>query len=108
MDDSNMKRWDLRLEEESERLTPSKDLKEVQIGHLPHKSGYLALLKKNIDLFAWALSNMFGIDTKVMCHRLAIDASVKPMSHRKCKDGEEKRTNIDEKVQKMENVIFIT
>lgn len=51
---------------------------------------------------------MFGIDTRVMCHRLAIDASIKPVSQRKRKDGEEKRTNIDEEVQKMENVIFVT
>lgn len=38
MDDSDTTRWDPRLRAESERLTPTKDLKEVQIRPFPTMS----------------------------------------------------------------------
>lgn len=37
-------------------------------------------LSKNIYMFAWAPSDMLDIDTIVVCHRLIIEPSVKPIS----------------------------
>ena len=36
-------------------------------------------LKDNLDIFAWKHSDMEGIDPKVMCHCLNLDADKKPV-----------------------------
>lgn len=92
-------------------LPLTKDLKEVKIGPLPHqvtklgillseyeKKDLIILFKRNVDMFAWTPSNMLGMDTRVMCHRLAINVMVKLVSQRKCKADEENRAVIDEDV----------
>ena len=38
----------------------------------------LEFLKQNLDIFAWAHSDMEGIDLNVMSHRLNIDPNRKP------------------------------
>lgn len=104
----------------SERLTPTKDMNEVQIGPLDHKVTKIGIsffkeeereivdqLKRSIDLFAWTPSNIPDIDTRVMCYRLAVDPSVKPMSQRKWKVGEEKRIAIDKEVNKLASIGLI-
>lgn len=68
----------------------------------------ITLLRKNIDMFAWAPLDMSGIDTRMVCHRLAIDAFVKLVSQRKHKVGTEKRVGIDKEVQNLTSVSFIT
>lgn len=50
---------------------------------------------------------MEGIDTRVVCHFLAINPSVKPVAQRKQKIDEEKRISIDEKVSILASVGFI-
>lgn len=51
---------------------------------------------------------MSGIDTKVVSHRLAFLLSAKPVAQRKRKMGKEKRATIDERVEKLTNIGFIT
>lgn len=51
---------------------------------------------------------MSGIDTRVVYHHMSINSTVKLVSHRKCKVGEENRTSIDEEVQKLINIGVIT
>lgn len=68
----------------------------------------VALMRRNIDFFALALSNMPGIDTIVVFHHLAIDSMVKPVSQRKHKVGEEKMATINEEVEMLKSVDFIT
>lgn len=81
MDDIDTTSWDLRLREENERLTSTEDLKEVQIGSLHHQvtklgasffkyeeEDLITLLRRNINLFAWAPSDIPDIYTRVTCH----------------------------------------
>lgn len=65
-------------------------------------------LNRNIDLFAWAHSDMLGIDIRVLCHRLSVNPSVRLVLQRKLIVGEEKRVAIDEEVDKLASVNFIT
>ncbi|KAM0963414.1 hypothetical protein ACFX2A_022886 [Malus domestica] len=37
----------------------------------------MAFLRENHDVFAWSPSNMFGIDPKIACHKLHVDAVAK-------------------------------
>lgn len=59
---------------------------------------------------SWAPLDAFGIDTRVVCHLLSIDPPflISPMSQRKLKVGEDKRTTIDKEFQKLKSVGFIT
>ena len=38
------------------------------------------LLRRNVDLFAWALEDMPEIDKRVICRKLAIDLKVRLVS----------------------------
>lgn len=68
----------------------------------------IRFLQENSDLFAWAPSDMPGIDIKVACHHLAVNPSVKPVVQRKHKMGEEKRNAVDEEVKKLKEARFIS
>lgn len=48
------------------------------------------------------------IDNIVVCYRLPIYPSFRPVSHKKFEDEEEKRTTIDKEVQKLTSIGFIT
>lgn len=112
---------DPRLGAEAERLTPTRDLKEVQIGPYVHQvaniSTFLSVEKerelvyqliKNADLFVWDPSNMPRMYTKVVSHRLSIYPSAKPVAQRKRKIEEGKMAAIDEEVVKLSDSKFIT
>ena len=60
------------------------------------------MLHKNVDLFAWKLSDMLGIHPSIIYHKLAICPQAKPISHKKRKMGEERH-----KVIKLLNANFI-
>jgi len=94
-DNVNMIDLDPREEYQQERLEPIENLKEVMIGSQPHQStkigtsltpseekDLIQLLKGNLDLFAWAPSDMPGIDPNVACHDLAVNPMVKPVVQR--------------------------
>lgn len=81
------------MDEENERLTPINVLKEVRIGPLEfqvtklgislfkvEKDKLVALLRTNVDLFAWEPFNMPWIDTREVYHCLSIKSLVKSMS----------------------------
>ena len=55
------------------------------------KAELISLLQRNSNLFAWALNNMLGINPRIICHKLAIDPKVRPMSQKKTKLGVEKQ-----------------
>lgn len=95
-------------------------MKEVQKGPFSHqitKTGnsltegekyeLVDQLIKSANLFAWAPSNMFGINTKVVTHRLSIHPSYKPVEHRKQKVVKEKRDTTDEEAGKPFDIEFI-
>lgn len=66
------------------------------------------MLRRNIILIALASFDMLGMDTWVMCHCLAIESNVKPVSQRKRKIDDEKMEVIDEEVEKTTIADFIT
>lgn len=74
--DTDTTGWDPRLGVENERLTPTKDLKDVQIGPLAHHVTKIGTslfeeegrklddqLIRNVDLLIRTLSDMSGINT---------------------------------------------
>lgn len=50
---------------------------------------------------------MISIYIKVVCHRLAINPSIKPISQIKRKVDKEKRTTIDKDFEKLTSVSYI-
>jgi len=62
----------------------------------------------NLDLFAWAPSDMPRIDPSVACHHLTVNPTVKTVVQRKRKLGEERRKAADEEVKRLEEVCFIS
>ncbi|CAJ2644717.1 unnamed protein product [Trifolium pratense] len=111
---------DPREEFQDRRVSPIEDLEQVQIGDHPHQTTSLGtalpneergriikILKDNADLFAWKPSDMPGIDEGVITHKLSISPNTKPVSQRKRKVGEERRTAIAEEVEKQKEAGFI-
>jgi hypothetical protein len=101
-------------------MSPIEELEQVQIGDMPHqvtnigttlipeeREKILAMLRKNIDLFAWKPSDMPGIDESGITHKLSIAPNVKPISQRKRKIGEERRAAVNEEVEKLKAAGFI-
>ncbi|XP_072077721.1 uncharacterized protein [Arachis hypogaea] len=65
------------------------------------------ILRKNADLFAWTPDDMPGINPEVICHKLAIDKTVRPVAQKKRNLGEEKKRAALEETQKLLNAGFI-
>ena len=100
--------------------TPIEDVKKVQIdGQVTQtiqigsnlspdeEAEIIRILKENIDLFAWKLTNMPRIDPNIVCHHLALDPSIKSVSQRKRKDSEDKKRVIENEVGKLLKAGFI-
>nr|XP_025674348.1 uncharacterized protein LOC112775091 [Arachis hypogaea] len=65
------------------------------------------ILRQNIDLFAWTPDDILGISPKVICHRLAIDKTIRPVAQKKRNLGEEKKQAALEETKKLLNAGFI-
>ena len=55
-------------------------------------------LSNNLDVFAWAPTDMSGIDPAIICHRLAIDPEVRPVKKKLRKMNEERSQAFNEEV----------
>lgn len=79
------------IEPEKKSLTPTEDLKEVQIEpfdfHVTkletspseaEEMEFVALLRRNIDMFAWTPDEIIGIYARVVYHRLTVESTVNP------------------------------
>ncbi|XP_015935314.1 uncharacterized protein LOC107461347 [Arachis duranensis] len=64
-------------------------------------------LRQNADLFAWTPEDMPGINPKVICHKLAIDKTARPVAQKKRNLGEEKKQAALEETKKLLNAGFI-
>ena len=86
---------DTREDSAEDSLTPIEDVKKVQIGSqtsqttqigsnlsLEEEVEIIRILKESIHMFAWKPTNMFGFDPNIICHHLALDATIKPVSQR--------------------------
>jgi hypothetical protein len=111
---------DPREDFQERRVSPIKELEEVQIGEEQHQTtsigtamgeeerkSVLAILKENVDLFAWKPEHMPRIDENIITHKLAIASNAKPVVQRKRRQGEERRTAVDEEVAKLKKAQFI-
>jgi len=59
------------------------------------------VIVKHLDAFAWSVTDMPGIDPDILCHRLTMDPSVRPVHQRRRKFNEEKRQVIREETTKL-------
>jgi len=59
------------------------------------------VISRHLDAFKWTASDMPGIDSDFLCHRLAMDPQVRPIRQRRRKFNEEKRQAIKDETQKL-------
>jgi len=64
-------------------------------------------LKKNVDLFAWTTSDMLGVSSDIITHKLSVNKEARPVAQKKCKLGKEKRLEVKEEAEKLLSVGFI-
>ncbi|KAK2435872.1 hypothetical protein QL285_020899 [Trifolium repens] len=95
-----MTELDPREDFQERRVSPIEELKEIQIGKEQHQTtsigaamgeeerrDVLAILKENVDLFAWKPEDMPGIDETVITHKLAIASGAEKKEARRRKKG---------------------
>ena len=95
---------------EDYKIYGSDDDRAVRIGAdlSPNdKTQLQGLLKRYKDIFAWSPADMPGIDTRVSCHRLAIQKGAKPVQQKKRNHGAERQKAIKEEVNKLLQAGFI-
>jgi hypothetical protein len=46
------------------------------------KKALIKFLRGNIDIFAWTHEDMFGIDPSIICHKLNVDSSMRPIKQK--------------------------
>ncbi|XP_068502070.1 uncharacterized protein [Phaseolus vulgaris] len=93
---------------------PVDNVVERQIGGRIFKMGRLlseeeqdevaAVISRHLDAFAWAASDMPGIDPYFLCHHLTMDAKVRPVRQRRRKFNEERCLVVKEETQKLLSV----
>ena len=59
------------------------------------KKRMVEFLRTNIDVFAWQPYDMPGIDSTVMCHKLHIDPTIKPIKQKPRRAAPEKAQAIE-------------
>ena len=99
------------------RPEPAKDVLEREIGGRMFKLGkslgqgtqdqIAEVITQYLDAFAWSASDMPGIDSDFLCHRLTMDPQVRPVRQRRRKFNEEKRQVIKEETRKLLNADHI-
>ena len=58
-------------------------------------------LKANVDVFVWQAYDMPGINSTVICHKLHINSTTKPIKQKPRRASPEKATAVEEEVQKL-------
>ena len=59
------------------------------------------MISRHLDAFAWTAADMLGIDPDFLCHRLTVDAKVRPVRQRRRKFNEERCLVVKEETQKL-------
>jgi len=60
-----------------------------------------AVISRHLDAFAWTAADMPGIDPDFLCHRLTMDAKVRPVRQRRRKFNKERCLVVKEETQKL-------
>ncbi|KAK4845460.1 hypothetical protein QYF36_005345 [Acer negundo] len=71
------------------------------------KEDLIKLLREYIDIFAWTHEEMPGIPLSLATHRLAIDATVKPVKQKRRHFNAERNAAVQEEVDKLLKAGFI-
>jgi len=96
---------------QKERPRPEDYIVERQIGGKVFKLGrflsqeereeVVAVISRHLDAFAWNAADMPSIDPDFLCHRLTMDAKVRPVRQRRRKFNEERCLVVKEETQKL-------
>ncbi|XP_022867813.1 uncharacterized protein LOC111387490 [Olea europaea var. sylvestris] len=84
------------------KLAPVEELMEIELEHdkkvtigrdldVTLKTELVGCLSRNIDVFAWKVEDMSGIDPKIAVHRLNISPGARPVKQRKRQFAPERR-----------------
>ncbi|KAG7538977.1 Integrase catalytic core [Arabidopsis suecica] len=65
------------------------------------KEDLIELLRKNKTSFAWSAADMPGIDPSIICHKLNVDPSFKPVKQKRRKLGVERAKAVNDEVDKL-------
>ncbi|KAG7552073.1 Integrase catalytic core [Arabidopsis thaliana x Arabidopsis arenosa] len=65
------------------------------------KEALIELLRKNKTSFAWSAADMPGIDPSIICHKLNVDPSFKPVKQKRRKLGVERAKAVNDEVDKL-------
>ncbi|VFQ93639.1 unnamed protein product [Cuscuta campestris] len=88
-------------------LDPAKPEQKVKVGKtLPHrlKEQLLEVLQAFKVLFAWGPEDMPGVDPKIICHRLAVDPTHKPIKQKKRFLSSERREFVTKQVTTLQSI----
>jgi len=99
---------------QNERPRPEDNIVERHIGGKVFKLGRFlsqeereevaAVISRHLDAFAWTAADMPGIDPDFLCHRLTMDAKVRPVRQKRRKFNEERCLVVKEETQKLLSV----
>ncbi|XP_056696908.1 uncharacterized protein [Spinacia oleracea] len=67
----------------------------------------IRLLRDHKDIFAWSAADMPGINPKLICHKLDVNAEARPIKQKKRNYSSEKNKAIAEEVKKLQEAGFI-
>ena len=71
------------------------------------KEKMISFLRANQDIFAWRHKDMFGIDKKIIQHRLNINPECKPLQQKRRVFALKRNKTITEEVDKLLEADFI-
>ncbi|VFQ86991.1 unnamed protein product [Cuscuta campestris] len=94
-------------EVEEVSLDPVEPERKVKVGKtLPPevKEQLLEVLRAFKVLFAWGPEDMPGVDPKIICHRLAVDPTHKPVKQEKCFLSSERREFVTKQVTTLQSI----
>ncbi|XP_016191951.1 uncharacterized protein LOC107632814 [Arachis ipaensis] len=107
-------------EDTQERPQPADELQKVPLTSKPEQFTYIGrslrgqeqlelikVLQDNADLFAWTPADISGIEPNVICHKLAIDRTIRPIAQKKRNLKTEKEKAALEETKKLLSADFI-
>ena len=96
------------------RPTLSEEMEPIQLDDQPKHLAYIEsklaedvkdllihFLKQNVEVFAWKLEDMGGIDSAVITYKLNVSPSFKPVKHKRRGFSQERHKAINEEVGKL-------
>jgi hypothetical protein len=67
----------------------------------------LVFLNKNSDVFMWSTSDLVGVSSEIIEHKLQVNSNVKPKKKKLCKLSKEKIEAAEAEVQRLLHAGFI-